>query len=198
LRGPIGQNAAASSVILSSARSVRRQPGKQVIRPVDTLEQAPQADNAVIAPGDVRAEASANEFTAAIFLLLHGALRAGQGEPVGWKLDELASALEDLFVQCSDFAAKLAAAEAGKAGPDQLCLSFCQGIDSQQAKTLADAVNAVSTVVKARALGNVDQAELHAAWRHVWTSVTNLSKASERSGESAKQTRSTGSPGADG
>ena len=112
---------------------------------------------------------STDGYAAATFTVLHQALQAVQVGQAGPRLDALASALQRLFHQCNENASELAGvAFASEWHP--LTRRLLE-LETQRARTIADAVHTVWVYVRGRALGDVDQGELNAAWQRVWNSI---------------------------
>jgi hypothetical protein len=132
-------------------------------------------------PGeDASADPLTAELITAIFDVLHGALQAGEKVQDGQKLDALATSLQSLSVRCCKHALDLASMASARPACVQSSQVHAVRIEIDRAKTLAEAVDAVLTVVRSRALGELDQEELTKTWHRAWTSVTGAQQAIER------------------
>ncbi len=100
---------------------------------------------------------------------LHQALEVMNRIESGPRLDALAVALKRLSQQCNDYAEALAGErQEHHAGRPEEAAQVDQ---AQRARTVADAVQAVSALAQGRALGELDNGSLQATWLRVWDTV---------------------------
>lgn len=115
------------------------------------------------------AAVSTASYEADAFEVLHHALLAAQCAEAGPQLDALDSALKRLDQACRTNTTRLVRLQS-----EQGSHHLAQGLlerEVQQARAVADAVDAVRQFVRARALGELDQRELNAEWLRLWGTV---------------------------
>lgn len=102
--------------------------------------------------------------------VLHQALQAAQSTEDGHRLDALAHALKQLSDQCHANAVRLAGLELEQS--DHPLFELLRTVETQRARTIADAVHSVSRYVEECALGDLGRPEIKASWLSLWTSVS--------------------------
>lgn len=108
---------------------------------------------------------------------LHQAVRALEYCRGGPRLDRLATSLQRLFQHCNDMALQWARIKV-EADVHPVTRVHVQA-EKEHAKKIAEAVSKVCSLVRARALGELDQSELNAAWLRTWDSVALPSRQSK-------------------
>jgi hypothetical protein len=124
--------------------------------------------------GADRSPLSTSKYVDATLQALHQALRTAQSIAAedGPRLDSLASALKRLADHCHENAVRFTRIEFEQGGHS--LAEQVLAMERQRARTIADAVHAVSKLVQGRALGDLEQRELNASWLRLWASVAAL------------------------